>query len=119
VDILWFDDMQLDAAETTTEEDELEQDEMHVLEQDQGSNPDDPTRGLGIANIASRAITQDARSWEQRAVAELTKDSRVDSATAKVVVIADGSLELDCKVMVDGESLDVTVPVPTAGGQTT
>lgn len=118
MDLRWSDDMQLDAAETDGDEEELEQDVLHVIEQDLASNPDDPTRGLGVANIASHALLQSSKSWEQKAVTEAQKDDRIDAVTAEMVVADDGSVSLDISIEVDGAVLDVTVPVPTQGAQT-
>ena len=119
MDLRWLSDMTPDAQETSSDAEEAEQDAMHVIEEDYGSNYDDPTRGLGIASISSQAMLTSTRSWEQKAVTELQKDDRFSTVTAKIETSDDGSVWMHIDVDEDGNVIDVTVPIPTAGGSST
>jgi|HubBroStandDraft_2_1064218.scaffolds.fasta_scaffold201105_2 hypothetical protein len=121
-DLLWTfgpsgDDMSQFATETETVEDQIEQDCMHVLEQEIGSNPDDPTRGVGISAVSSKMLQQNGQGFVAAAENMLQADDRVDSAiaTVQVTVDPDGSAKttMNVTIQVDDGTLQTSV---LAGG---
>jgi hypothetical protein len=117
MDLRWLDDMQIDAAETSGDEEELEQDVYHVIEQDYGTNIDDPERGLGIANMSSQALTTSTKQWETKSDTEVAKDDRCKRVTSTIEVSDDGSTWIRIEVESNEDVIDVNVPVPTAGSE--
>jgi hypothetical protein len=114
VDLAWLSDMDPFASETDDDLDELEQDIVHVIDQDLGSNPDDPTRGLGVGNSSSKALAQNPASITQAAENEVQKDDRVDSCSAMISVDAStGIVTLDLTIQVNDDILQPSIP---AGG---
>lgn len=73
-ELRWGTDLDLFGAECADAEEELEQDILHVIEQDKGSNGDDPDRGLGVANVLSSEIPANFAADAER---ELAQDDRV------------------------------------------
>ena len=121
-DLLWTfgpsgDDMSQFATETETVEDQIEQDSMHVLEQELGSNPDDPTRGVGISQVSSKALVSNGAGFVTAAENMLQQDDRIDSATAAIVVTQNGDgsvrVEMNVTIQVDDGTLLTSV---LAGG---
>lgn len=80
-DLLAYDDVAPDAVETDDPLEELEQDTFHVLTEDPGANPDDPTRGLNLPAMLSGILD---RGLEQAAETEAQKDQRVAFARARL-----------------------------------
>jgi hypothetical protein len=113
MDLLWLDDMDPFALETTSDSQELEQDVIHVIEQDLASNPDDPSRGLGVANASSEQVSANPTAYTQAAEQEVQKDDRVVSCSASITVTNDGSVALVIDIEEDDAQLDVKYQVPT------
>lgn len=111
-DIRWGDDMDLFGADTTDDLEDLEQDVMHVLIQDRGSNLDDLDRGL---NLDARLSSIEDPSLKRQAEVEVGKDDRVQVATASLVVDPDGTRRLDVTAQFDGAVVQVSRPL---GGDT-
>lgn len=72
------------AAETQSDLQTLIQDGMHVLQEDLGSNLDDPNRGCGIADYLSGSA-QNLQSLAGNIQSQLRDDPRLDSVTAQVI----------------------------------
>jgi len=108
-DLRWLDDMDPFAAETESELEELEQNVYHVIEQDKGSNLDCPNRGLGAASATSKALPSGLAAQAENEIEQL--DDRIDSCTAELTTADDGSVTLDLDVRVDGDVLDIGVPI--------
>jgi hypothetical protein len=87
MDLRWLADLDPFGAETSGAYEELAQDMYHVVEQDLGSNLDDPTRGLGVANMISGIIPQ---GFQQNADAMLMADERLSGADCEVVIDTSG-----------------------------
>lgn len=114
MDLKWEMDLDLFGGETSTDEEELEQDVMHILEQDRGTNPDDLDRGLGLANILSDLITPGIVASAEE---ELQKDDRVESASAKLTQNG-GVATFDVAITVNDDVVDVSVPIGAGDGGT-
>jgi hypothetical protein len=71
------------ASETTSDLQTLQQDVLHVLIEQPGSNPDDPTRGIGIDNYLSGTAADlvKARSIIDQ---QLTQDDRITSSSTSI-----------------------------------
>lgn len=92
-DLRWLDDLDLWGSDTESAEEELEQDVYHVIEQDKDTNPDDKTRGLGVANLLSDVLPS---NFLASADTELAQDDRIDTVTASIERTSlDGITETD------------------------
>jgi hypothetical protein len=88
-DLVCVEDMDLFAAETQSDLESLEQDILHILDEDYGSNPDDPERGIGLANLLSkptRVLSDIVRTVE----AQLRTDDRIDAVKATLTELPPG-----------------------------
>jgi hypothetical protein len=98
------------ARETVTEYDEIVQDAYHVIEEDNGSNPDDPDRGLGVANSSSKALADVSATTTTSAEKEVERDERIDSCAAMLSVDpTTGLVTLDLDIKVDDQILQTSV----------
>lgn len=90
-EIIGFDDLDPNMAETDDPRQQLAQDLYHRLIEERGSNPDDPDRGLGLPQRVNGTVNDDA--LERDTVEELRKDRRVDVGTvsAKVTRTTNGN----------------------------
>ena len=77
-------------AETQSDLQNLIQDVMHVLQQDLGSNLDDPNRGCGIADYLS-GTDIDLQTLAGNIQSQLHDDPRLTSVTAQVIAGYPGS----------------------------
>ena len=110
-DLRWLDDLDPNGTETADAGEELVQDLYHVIEEDRGSNLDDETRGLGVANRLSDVLPADFTTTVDR---ELMDDDRVNTATSTLGVDAQGNATLNVKIEpVDDllEELNLVVPL--------
>lgn len=88
-DLVCVEDMDPFAAETQTDLESLEQDVLHILDEDYGSNPDDPERGIGLGNLLSKPTT--ALSDIVRQVeSQLRTDDRIDAVKATLTELPSG-----------------------------
>jgi hypothetical protein len=88
-DLRCLEDLDRFAAETTSELENLDQDVLHILMEDYGSNPDDGTRGVGLPNLLSsptRSITNITALVET----QLRKDDRIDQVKATLTELPPG-----------------------------
>ena len=87
MDLRWYDDLDPFGAETTSAEEELRQDLLHILLQERGQVPganlDDPTRGLSVGNILSDQIPA---GFLHEVETELAQDERVAAVSASIEV---------------------------------
>lgn len=81
----WVADNDVDplGQETTSDLQNLMQDVMHVLQQDLGSNLDDPNRGVGIYNYLS-GTNINLQSLAGNIKSNLIDDPRIDSVDVNV-----------------------------------
>jgi hypothetical protein len=116
MDLRWLVDLDLFGAETADAAEELTQDTYHVIEQDLGSNGDDPTRGLGVANMLSGQIPA---GFTTTADTELAQDDRIDSVSSTLDIDTsggptNGQATLNVTITTNDDLLqqiDLTVPV--------
>ena len=82
-DIVCLDDMDPFAGETTSDLQNLAQDVLHVLMEMPGSNPDDPSRGVGVDLYLGG--TADAFSTLPGAIdTQLSQDDRITSSKTTI-----------------------------------
>lgn len=108
-DLLWLTDLDISGAETQSDNDELVQDTFHVLEQDLGSNLDDPTRGLGVANLLSKPLPNGITIAASNALAD---DTRVTRCDATIVTDPNGAQSLNVTIYTNDDVLNLP---PVAG----
>jgi hypothetical protein len=114
-ELLWTTDLDLFGAETQSDGDELIQDVLHVIEQDLGSNLDDLTRGLGVANILNKQVPS---GLTVAASTEIAKDDRVQRCDATIAVDDQGNQTLNLTIYVLDDVLNLPVPIGTTGVST-
>ena len=117
-DLVWLDDMDAYASETTSEEQNLEQDVLHMLAEDLGSNLDAPEQGAGVANILG-APTSEFEVMIRTIEAALRLDDRVDSSTVALTQLPSGGYNLDVTVQVAGDVLDLGFTLAPDGSVST
>lgn len=87
MDLRWYEDLDPFGAETTSAEEELRQDLLHVILQEcgevPGANLDDATRGLGVGNILSDQIPA---GFVHDVETQLAQDDRVAAVSASIEV---------------------------------
>lgn len=88
-DIVCLDDMDPFADDTASDLETLEQDVLHMLIEDAGSNPDDPDRGIGIETLLG-GTTVDLNTAINRINTGLQQDDRITKASASVTLDVDG-----------------------------
>lgn len=117
-DLRWLDDLDPTGDETADAEEELTQDLYHMIEQDKDTNKDDPTRGIGVANLLSDVLPT---NFTASASTELMQDDRVAIATASIERTSlDGITEIDVlsvKVQPSDpllQALNLQVPIGTS-----
>lgn len=98
-DLRCVDDLDLNAAETQSDLETLEQDVLHILEETLGSNLDDPDRGLGFATLLSGNALP-LQHLASIASSQLTKDDRIDSATTTITQTGPSSFTVAVVVVV-------------------
>jgi hypothetical protein len=82
-DLLCGLDLDANGGETTSDLQNLVQDVSHVLLADLGSNPDDPTRGIGLFRFLNGTVA-DLQTMAKTAEAQLAEDDRIDAISANV-----------------------------------
>src|ERR1700690_795675 len=88
-DLLFGNDLDPLGQETTSDLQNLMQDVQHVLQEDLGSNLDDPNRGVGIYNYLS-GTNVDLQSLVGNIKSNLIDDPRIDSVDASAVAQTSG-----------------------------
>lgn len=108
-DLVWVEDMDLFAAETTSDLQTLEQDVFHMLIEAIGTNIDDLNRGAGIGRLLSGTETQLADST-RTIDAQLQKDPRIDSSTTTITKLPPGSMLPDgTPLPAGGYAIDIEI----------
>lgn len=87
----WTDDLDPSGAETSSDLESLEQDVMHVLEENLGSNLADPQKGVGVANYLSGTSVQFAQ-LPAIIDSQLAQVTRIDNSHTTIQQQPDGSL---------------------------
>lgn len=115
-DLRCIDDLTLFADECSSELEELEQDVYHVLIQEQGSNLDDPERGLGLDDLLSDDdhVLDGIAARTEAQVAE--RDDRIASVAAQLVRDENGDPRLEVQVVPTDATLGLVNLIVTNGG---
>lgn len=116
-DLVCLDDMDPNAAETTSDLQNLLQDTYHVLVEDPGSNPDDPTRGVGIDNYLS-GTTDQFTGLAGVIDEQLTADPRITKSTTNIQQASSGPFPIiiSIQIEVSGSVIGLQYGYATPGG---
>jgi hypothetical protein len=108
-DLVCVEDTDPFAAETTSDLQSLEQDVFHILLETNGSNPDDPNRGVGIEEALS-GTAEDAAKLPSRIEQQLGEDDRIDACTATLTPQSTGDYTylLALNIQADGQVLGLS-----------
>lgn len=98
-DLICFDDLDLNAAETQDAIAILEQDFYHRLIERAGSNPDDPDRGFGLLERLSDILDPNLAGDIK---AEAKKDERIDHVDVVATETAPGIYRIDIEIQPSG-----------------
>jgi len=101
VDLVYWDDMDPLADETTSDLQALEQDVYHILLEAMASNLDDPTHGVNITGALSGTL-QGLQARAQMIDAQLEGDDRVNSSRTTVQQNSDGTYLVLMDIGTDG-----------------
>lgn len=100
-DIVALEDVDAFASETASDLETLEQDVLHILEEELGSNPDDENRGVDIWSLLG-GTTVDLAAAVHRINTGLEADDRIDAADATITQDATGAYLIAIAITVDG-----------------
>lgn len=103
-DLVCVDDLDPFASETTSDLQNLTQDVLHLLRELPGSNPDDPTRGVGVEAYLSGPLTAFAR-LPSIIDAQLSTDDRIDSSKTTIISNGDQPPTIQINLVVNGQLL--------------
>ena len=108
-------DMGAFAQETTSDLENLVQDVGHILEEILGSNPDDPTRGVGISQYLSGTTIAFAGivGVIER---QLNADDRITKCDATIVQNSDDTFSLFINIAVAGTIIPLQYGWSLSGG---
>ncbi len=121
-DLVCADDLDPFAGETTSDLQTLEQDVLHVLDEENGSNPDDPERGVGIYNMIGGTVEQ-LQQMAATIDTQLEKDDRIDSSTTTITDVSTTSEQagafylISIEVVVDGSVIPLSYDLTPTGLQ--
>ena len=99
-DIVFLDDLDPFGSEITSDQQGLEQDVRHIIEQVLGSNPDDQTIGIGIGGLLSGTASDLARVPGQ-IDHQLGEDDRIVASLTTIEQRTDGSWSIVVQIQVD------------------
>lgn len=111
-ELILLEDMDLYALETTDPLVQIEQDIIHRLIETPGSNPDDPSRGLGLEDQLSGPFDP---QLARRCETECRKDQRLTSVKVEITQTDSVSFRIDLELEVDGAVLGVVLIKDAAG----
>lgn len=110
-------DLDPNASETTSDLQNLEQDVFHVLIELLGSNPDDPTRGIGIDQYLS-GTEDDLAKVPRQIEVQLGEDDRIDAVSASLTPQDNAQFPwlLSVNMQVDGSVLGLQYGYSSGSG---
>lgn len=114
-DLLCLDDLDPYASETTSDLQNLAQDVHHILLEELGSNPDDPSRGVGVLSYLG-ADEKLFGTLPGTIDTQLSEDDRINSSTTTAQKRADGSWDISIVIKVDESVLPLAFNLSTAKG---
>lgn len=109
------DDMGPFAEETTSDLDNLVQDVTHILEETLGSNPDDPTRGVGLVYYLSGTV-ENFSTIVGVIERQLNADDRITKCDASIVQNTDDTFSLFINIQVAGTIIPLQYGWSLSGG---
>jgi len=112
VDALAWDDLDEFGRELDDPLAELEQDIVHMLLESYGTNPDAPTRSIGLEDALSGASDP---GLQHRIETKLTDDARIDAAEATLTDEGGGVTRVDLRIVANEAELGVTFTFDGAG----
>jgi hypothetical protein len=113
-DLACVGDLDAFGSETGSDLETLEQDVYHILIEEPGSNPDDPTRGIGVESLLSGDISV-LQAVPRQIEAQLMKDDRVDQCKASLAQIPAGGAFSDGTPVGDSVAYELTVEIVPSG----
>lgn len=114
-DLVWVDDLDQFARETTSDLQALVQDVYHSFLEQPGENLDVPDRGIGILTLLSGTVDQLVIA-KNRAEQQLPLDPRIDAATCVITQDPDGGYDLQVTIMVDGSVIGIALDYTASEG---
>jgi len=120
-DCVWTDDMDPMARETTSDLQNLQQDVMHLLIEDLGSNLDDLARGIGVDSALSGPSAV-AAAMASRIDQQLGQDDRIDSSHTTVTqqgvpgTQGGATFAIEIEIVVSGTTLGLSFAYSATGG---
>lgn len=114
-DLLAEEDLDINAAETTSDLQTLKQDVLHILEEPPGSNIDDPDRGIGVVQLLSGS-TIPLAALPGIIDGQLTKDDRIDSSQTTLTQEGDGTFTINIQVGVGGAVVGLSYSYSAVSG---
>ncbi len=88
-------------GETTSDLQSLIQDVGHLLQEEPGSNPDDPNRGIGV-HLYLNGTVDAFKGLSGLIEAQLSEDDRIDGISCKVTTNPNGTFLLRLDIGVNG-----------------
>lgn len=116
MDLLCLDDLDEYGREIDDPEAELVQDVVHTLLEAYGTNPDAPTRGLGLEDALSGTAEP---SLKHRIETELAEDDRIDAVTATIADVGGSGVRIDLQIQTSDAALGIRVLQNADGSVTT
>lgn len=113
-DLVCDDDVDPNAAETTSDLQTLEQDIYHILLEDPGSNPDDPDRGVGVPSLLS-GDTSVLATIPRQIESQLLNDERIEQVQAQIVHIPAGGTFSDGTPVGDQDGYEIQIQYQPTG----
>lgn len=110
----WALDLDASGAETDSDLESLENDVLHMLMQDLGSNLADPDKGVGVFNFLSGTSDQ-LEALPAVVDAQLAQDPRISNSQTTLATNADGSFSLVVTVTVGNDVVDLQYAVGPNG----
>jgi hypothetical protein len=101
-ELLWLDDLDPGARETASDLDSLEQDVLHIISEELGSNLDDPNRGVGAVGYLG-GTAQMLQQLGPILDAQLADDPRITNSHTTTLQQSDGTWIIRCEILVSGE----------------
>jgi len=115
MDLLCLEDLDERALELDDPLAELEQDVVHMLFETYGSNPDAPTRGIGLEDALSGPFDP---SLLHRIENQLAEDDRITAVSAKLVDEGEGRSRLDIAIEASEGELAISYAIDATGAVT-
>lgn len=114
-DLVFYEDLNLFALETTSDLQNLVQDIHHLLEEYPNSNPSDPDRGIGVELYLSGTVTQ-LNLLPNLINTQVILDDRVTSCNTTITQLPDSSFQIIIQIAVSTIVLPLEFNFSTGAG---